>query len=262
MSGHISQLPSQTRATQLSSCIRWGSARSWTSRSSSTGGTRGRSSGSCSSSSRRVTMLANLISGLGDPERPARRASSSSGTSSSNVTTLTSRRHWCTLDRGPGRGRSADLDRLARRHRRDVQGARGGLPRASSPTGSARSATPVGGSLAALGERCSERLITLLGFIACLIPGIYLAVAFTVAVPALLMTEDLRGRKALGRSRAPDQGPLVADPRADRARGDPHRHRELGADGCWSSGSPPRAPARTPSSGSPSTRRQRPSAKP
>ncbi|MGI8686417.1 MAG: hypothetical protein ACR2MO_15250 [Acidimicrobiales bacterium] len=40
-----------------------------------------------------------------------------------------------------------------------------------------------------------------LGFLACLVPGIYLYVAWTVAVPVLLL-EDLRGRKALQRSRA------------------------------------------------------------
>ena len=39
-----------------------------------------------------------------------------------------------------------------------------------------------------------------LGTLALIIPGIYLAVAFSVAVPVLLV-EDLRGTKALGRSR-------------------------------------------------------------
>jgi hypothetical protein len=39
------------------------------------------------------------------------------------------------------------------------------------------------------------------GVLACIIPGIYLYVAWTVAVPALLL-EDVRGAKALGRSRA------------------------------------------------------------
>jgi hypothetical protein len=43
-------------------------------------------------------------------------------------------------------------------------------------------------------------ILTLLGAVACLLPGIYLAVAFTVAVPVLL-SEGLTGRKALGRSR-------------------------------------------------------------
>ncbi len=43
-------------------------------------------------------------------------------------------------------------------------------------------------------------IVTLLGAIACLLPGIYLAVSFTVAVPVLL-SEGLRGRRALGRSR-------------------------------------------------------------
>jgi hypothetical protein len=40
-----------------------------------------------------------------------------------------------------------------------------------------------------------------LGFIACVIPGVYLWVGFTVAVPVLL-TEGVRGRRALGRSRS------------------------------------------------------------
>src|SRR5438477_2916948 len=43
-------------------------------------------------------------------------------------------------------------------------------------------------------------LLSLLGAIACIIPGVYLWVAFSVAVPAM-MTEGVRGRKALGRSR-------------------------------------------------------------
>ncbi|MDQ3824124.1 MAG: hypothetical protein M3321_12875 [Actinomycetota bacterium] len=42
-------------------------------------------------------------------------------------------------------------------------------------------------------------LVALLGFIACVLPGIWLYVSFAVAVPALLM-EDVRGRRALGRS--------------------------------------------------------------
>lgn len=42
--------------------------------------------------------------------------------------------------------------------------------------------------------------LTALGFLFCLVPGIYLAVAFSVVMPVLLM-EGLRGRKALGRSR-------------------------------------------------------------
>jgi hypothetical protein len=42
--------------------------------------------------------------------------------------------------------------------------------------------------------------LTVLGLIACIIPGIWLWVSFAVAVPALL-TEDVRGRRALGRSR-------------------------------------------------------------
>lgn len=40
-----------------------------------------------------------------------------------------------------------------------------------------------------------------LGFVACIVPGIYLYVAWSVAVPVLLL-EDLRGRKALKRSRS------------------------------------------------------------
>jgi hypothetical protein len=42
--------------------------------------------------------------------------------------------------------------------------------------------------------------LTLLGFLLLIVPGVYLAVAFAVALP-VLMTEGLRGRKALGRSR-------------------------------------------------------------
>ena len=44
-------------------------------------------------------------------------------------------------------------------------------------------------------------LVAGLGVIACVIPGIYLWTTFTVAVPALL-TEGVRGRRALGRSRS------------------------------------------------------------
>jgi hypothetical protein len=40
-----------------------------------------------------------------------------------------------------------------------------------------------------------------LGFILCVLPGIYFGVAFSLAVPVLL-TEGTRGRRALGRSRA------------------------------------------------------------
>jgi hypothetical protein len=43
-------------------------------------------------------------------------------------------------------------------------------------------------------------LLSVVGAIACILPGIYLWVAFSVAVP-VLMTEGIRGRKALGRSR-------------------------------------------------------------
>jgi hypothetical protein len=43
-------------------------------------------------------------------------------------------------------------------------------------------------------------LLAFLGLIACIIPGIWLYVSFAVAVPVLLM-EDVRGRRALGRSR-------------------------------------------------------------
>jgi hypothetical protein len=42
--------------------------------------------------------------------------------------------------------------------------------------------------------------IAFLGLIACIVPGIWLYVSFAVAVPALL-TENVRGRRALGRSR-------------------------------------------------------------
>jgi hypothetical protein len=43
-------------------------------------------------------------------------------------------------------------------------------------------------------------LLVVLGFILCIAPGVYLLVAFTVAVPVLL-TEGVKGRHALGRSR-------------------------------------------------------------
>lgn len=43
-------------------------------------------------------------------------------------------------------------------------------------------------------------VVVVIGFLLCVVPGIYLVVAFTVAVPVLL-TEGLRGRRALGRSR-------------------------------------------------------------
>jgi hypothetical protein len=42
--------------------------------------------------------------------------------------------------------------------------------------------------------------LSILGAIACILPGIYLWVLFSVAIPAM-MTEGVRGRKALGRSR-------------------------------------------------------------
>jgi hypothetical protein len=42
--------------------------------------------------------------------------------------------------------------------------------------------------------------LALLGAVLCLIPGVYLYIAFSVAVPVLL-TEGLKGRRALGRSR-------------------------------------------------------------
>jgi hypothetical protein len=42
--------------------------------------------------------------------------------------------------------------------------------------------------------------LAFLGVLLCIVPGIWLYVAFAVAVPALLM-EDVRGRRALGRSR-------------------------------------------------------------
>ena len=44
-------------------------------------------------------------------------------------------------------------------------------------------------------------VLTVIGFVFCVIPGIYLAVAFAVALP-VLMSEGQRGRKALGRSGA------------------------------------------------------------
>jgi hypothetical protein len=44
-------------------------------------------------------------------------------------------------------------------------------------------------------------LVSLLGLLLCIIPGVYLAVGFSVAVP-VLMTEGLRGFGALGRSRS------------------------------------------------------------
>jgi len=43
-------------------------------------------------------------------------------------------------------------------------------------------------------------ILVLLGFVACILPGIWLYVSFAVAVPVLL-TEGVKGRKALGRSR-------------------------------------------------------------
>jgi hypothetical protein len=43
-------------------------------------------------------------------------------------------------------------------------------------------------------------LVVGVAFALCFIPGIYLGVAFAVAIPAV-MTEDVRGRRALGRSR-------------------------------------------------------------
>ena len=44
-------------------------------------------------------------------------------------------------------------------------------------------------------------LIAVIGFIFCIVPGVYLYISFVVAVPVLL-TERLKGRKALSRSRA------------------------------------------------------------
>ncbi len=43
-------------------------------------------------------------------------------------------------------------------------------------------------------------LLTVLGFVLLIVPGVYLAVALSVVVP-VLMLEDRKGRKALGRSR-------------------------------------------------------------
>jgi hypothetical protein len=48
-------------------------------------------------------------------------------------------------------------------------------------------------------------LLILIGFVLCILPGIWLYVAFALAVPALL-TEGVKGRKALGRSRRLIQG--------------------------------------------------------
>ena len=48
-------------------------------------------------------------------------------------------------------------------------------------------------------------IFVVLGLIACIVPGVYLWGAFAVAVPVLL-TEDVRGTKALGRSRTLVQG--------------------------------------------------------
>lgn len=55
-------------------------------------------------------------------------------------------------------------------------------------------------------------VLLLLGFLACVIPGIYFYGAWTVAVPVLLL-EDIRGRRALKRSRTLVEGrwwPVVA----------------------------------------------------
>ena len=43
-------------------------------------------------------------------------------------------------------------------------------------------------------------IIVVIGFVLCVIPGIYFAVAFAVAIP-VLMSENVKGFKALGRSR-------------------------------------------------------------
>ena len=43
-------------------------------------------------------------------------------------------------------------------------------------------------------------ILTVIGFVLCIVPGVYLSVAFAVALPVLL-TEGVRGRKALQRSR-------------------------------------------------------------
>jgi hypothetical protein len=43
-------------------------------------------------------------------------------------------------------------------------------------------------------------IVILIGFVLCIIPGVWLYVAFAVAVPVLL-TEGVKGRKALGRSK-------------------------------------------------------------
>ena len=54
-------------------------------------------------------------------------------------------------------------------------------------------------------------VVTVLGLIACIVPGIYLAVAFTVAVPVLL-TEGLRGRDGAGALAAADQRGAGGEP--------------------------------------------------
>lgn len=48
-------------------------------------------------------------------------------------------------------------------------------------------------------------IVVVIGFVLCIIPGIWLYVAFALAVPVLL-TEGLKGRKALGRSKRLIQG--------------------------------------------------------
>jgi len=44
-------------------------------------------------------------------------------------------------------------------------------------------------------------ILVLVGLVLCILPGIYLYACFVIAVP-ILLTENLRGRKALGRARA------------------------------------------------------------
>jgi len=48
-------------------------------------------------------------------------------------------------------------------------------------------------------------VVIVVGFVACIVPGVYFYGAFSVAVPVLLL-EDVRGTKALGRSRRLVQG--------------------------------------------------------
>ena len=70
--------------------------------------------------------------------------------------------------------------------------------------------------------------LTVSASLLCIVPGIYLFVAFAVALP-VLMSEGERGRKALGRSRALVRGrwwkTALLAPRRRAARVDPLGHR-------------------------------------